>query len=235
MVVAENKFNEMATQDTRQIGNGNYNAAPEAKIENSNNVPMNISKPRCVPKPFNKNDYKDLYLSNKKSFKLSDLVKFPKLILDKNNSNILSILAAINDKRGFVYSGKPDDIIKRKNDSIKYLVLLDKDGKIMAKSLSTLPDFPKDDGFNLIEELNKLAKAYKRSLPAIHEEFQQVNGNIKELENKLKGEKVVEWNPLEDYALNHPEDKKMYEHLIKMKGEEQIEKRRNYLNSFKGY
>ena len=72
MVVAENKFNEMATQDTRQIGNGNYNAIPEAKIENSNNVPMNISKPRYVPKPFNKNDYKDLYLSNKKSFKLSD-------------------------------------------------------------------------------------------------------------------------------------------------------------------
>lgn len=69
---------------------------------------------------------------------------------------------------------------------------------------------------------------YKMEFSKLYDLLKSVNGDFNELERCLDGEKVIQWTDFEDNILkiNNGE---LYQSLIEKKGQEEVEKRKNFL------
>ena len=60
--------------------------------------------------------------------------------------------------------------------------------------------------------------------------FMRVSGDVKRLQDVLDGKpEVIEWNYLEDLALQKSKDSAEYKCLLQTKGQEEIDKRLKFL------
>jgi hypothetical protein len=62
----------------------------------------------------------------------------------------------------------------------------------------------------------------------------RVSGKVEMLKDYYNGNKVIEWTYLEDMALKKAKSSAEYGCLVKSKGEEEIEVRKQFLKDFEG-
>jgi len=69
----------------------------------------------------------------------------------------------------------------------------------------------------------------EKTIYDISDIFMKVSGDINAVKEQLAGNKVTEWDYLEDIALSYPENSSEYRCLVARKGREEIEKRKYFL------
>ena len=78
-------------------------------------------------------------------------------------------------------------------------------------------------------------KQFEREFGKKHEEiadiFVKVSGRLNKMKDYLENRPVVEWNYLEDLALQKPEDSPEFQVLLHTKGWEEIILRREFLHA----
>lgn len=80
----------------------------------------------------------------------------------------------------------------------------------------------------LMCELETTAKQYGRDIDDVLKLFEEVNCSKAALKKALEGSEYVKWTELEDMALHNEKDDQI-EYLLRTKGQEEVEKRRNFL------
>jgi len=74
-----------------------------------------------------------------------------------------------------------------------------------------------------------LSEQFKMDIDDIADMYVKVSGDLLILKDKLQGKRVIEWDQLEDYALEKPLDSEEYQVLLKVKGMAEVEKRKEFL------
>lgn len=172
-------------------------------------------------------DYLKSFVPDKKSFALFQVLDVDLLASMRKEDHALENLAERCDKSGFSFGGD-SEMLRQKQKDAMHLLYTVRHNEMRVRDLRKL-----DAEHNVIATLKELSEKYAKSLDKVHELFVQLSGNLENVEKKLKGEDVVTWNSLEDFALMHPEDAKMYDYLIRTKGEQQMQARKVFLDFFK--
>jgi len=164
---------------------------------------------------------------------LSLIFDFDALASFSSKPKILNSLVIQNDFAFF--SDMDQEMINRVyKEASNCLLLKFKDSELLMKDVWTLKTMPVGNPyFDLFKRLEELAIEYDIEIYIVHKIFKEVNGNLDELEKALKGEVVERWNNFEDIVLEHPEDENLYSLLLEHKGEDKIQKRKEFLNFFK--
>ena len=87
----------------------------------------------------------------------------------------------------------------------------------------------------LQNRLNELQQKYNKGIDEIHNLFMEASCDVDRLEAFLEGKLQSDlhmWTILEDFALNKDKDSPEYQHLLKVKGQDEINKRLEFLNMF---
>ena len=88
----------------------------------------------------------------------------------------------------------------------------------------------KDEFFKMLsKELHYLARKYEKTMDDIHMLFMEVSCDLEELKKALSGESSNRWEFLEDLAIQNKNSQPELDHLTKTKGEQQINKRKKFL------
>ena len=83
--------------------------------------------------------------------------------------------------------------------------------------------------YTLNDKLEEISHKYNKPFKEVCTKFGEMSGDIDSLEKYINGEKVVIWSEFEDMALLHMDDKEVYDYLLQTKGENEIKKRKSYL------
>ena len=87
-----------------------------------------------------------------------------------------------------------------------------------------------DPDINRIKcSMKTLIDDFKVNEETMVELYLSLSGNITEIRKLLQGKKVITWNYLEDLALEKPEDSEEFQVLLRTKGRQEIETRREFL------
>ena len=74
-----------------------------------------------------------------------------------------------------------------------------------------------------------ISQEYGVCLEEVHNTFVEVSCSKAKLIDVLKGQSFTKWNELEDMALEKGTESKEYTYLLKMKGPEEILRRKKFL------
>lgn len=129
-----------------------------------------------------------------------------------------------------------DSVIYDQEDLLNYI---NQDSKIQIQNnLSTntrifKSAIPRNKDLNLFREINAeldaLGKEYGYSMEEIHTFWMEAWCDIDELKKVLKGDKKRQWTTFEDFALQSEPGSQEYEYIKKFKDENEIKKRRKFL------
>lgn len=75
-----------------------------------------------------------------------------------------------------------------------------------------------------------MAQAYSVSIDTVHEMFIECScSKVRLLEILKEGKQYIKWGPLEDIALEKDEESAEFKYVLKLKGPEEIERRKKFL------
>lgn len=84
----------------------------------------------------------------------------------------------------------------------------------------------------LTAALEEISEKFSLDIEKVRDHFQRCCCDFGALEDYLKtGQSERYWDPLQDLALRQDEDSLEYNYLLGLKGEEEIERRKNFLNN----
>ncbi|CDW87241.1 UNKNOWN [Stylonychia lemnae] len=152
--------------------------------------------------------------------------------LEQDCQLIRVVLQRYDEEGGFQYKrsviNKPFQVIQNAKECLKK----NKQGVLE----NSLDEFIGDT--NLVPQLNRLLHLHKKygsklnkTIDDLQKDLFSVNDDVRALEMMLRGEKVTIWTEIEDHMLRKYGDVSSTEFqlLIKIKGPEEVQKRRNFL------
>lgn len=80
-------------------------------------------------------------------------------------------------------------------------------------------------------QFKSLMKEFNKSSSEIADIYCRVSGRLNKMRDYLQGKPVEEWSYLEDLALEKPEDSQEFQVILQMKGWNEIQVRREFLNA----
>ena len=80
----------------------------------------------------------------------------------------------------------------------------------------------------LIKELEQMSNQYGLEMGELMEKFESVSCSKSHLKKLLEKESFTIWSAMDDLGLQNV-DSPEYEHLLKMKGQEEVERRKTFL------
>ncbi len=130
------------------------------------------------------------------------------------------------------------ELLKKQLDLETVQVIMDRDAEREAAEndgrpiyVRSVKRFTNEEGMfeRLRMDLQRIAQEYGVDEDKVNDTFFEVSCSKSKLIDVLKGQNFTKWNELEDMALNTNPDSVHYKYLLKVKGADEILRRKKFL------